>query len=121
MKKNIVRALSVALVLTAMSGIVAFAETRALGDGGEAKLYCTYSSGMRKVYAATNRGSSSELAGLWVVTTYQDGSQDTYRSGIAKQNQVYTHGYEWSEDYKSTHKLFRYSNDCYATEYLSDY
>lgn len=72
---------------------------------GEATLNVNCANGMRDCYASTNP-SNVYPAYLKVVTTYDDGTEYVYETDIIYKPHKYTHDFEWSLDYLSTHRIW---------------
>ncbi len=80
-------------------------------DDGYAYNNASYSGGLRRCSAGTINNRDNEYASLYVCTTYQDGTQSDYWSGIVEDSAVVNFGWESTEDYSSIHRLYtnRYS------------
>lgn len=119
-KRTMIKAAALSVLLASAMTTVAFAVSTNMESGGYAYLNSNYSNGMRNVSAGTIRGNSAHLAFLEVTTTYQDGDQYIYNSGVSCSDKTYSSDYEWSEDYTSVHKLYTSVSNCYSTRYLSE-
>lgn len=108
-----------ALTIFSVSTTV-FAVQTNMEQGGYAYLNSNYSNGMRDMSAGTIRGNTTHMAYLKVTTRYQDGSEEVYDSGVSRSDKTTSSGYEWSEDYKSHHRLFTSAEKLYDEEYLSE-
>lgn len=108
-----------ALTIFAVSTTV-FAAEEYMEQGGYAYLNSNYSNGMRNMSAGTIRGNNTHMASLKVTTRYQDGSEEVYNSGVSRSDKTLASDYEWSEDYKSHHRLFSSAQNCYDNAYLSE-
>lgn len=119
-KRTMIKAAALSALLVSAMTTVAFAASEKMAEGGYAYLNSSYSNGMRNVSAGTIRGNSAHLALLEVTTTYQNGEQYTYSSGVSCNDQTYSSDYEWSEDYTSVHKLYTSVRNCYSTANLAE-
>lgn len=108
-----------ALTIFSVSTTV-FAVQTNMEQGGYAYLNSNYSNGMRNMSAGTIRGNATHMASLRVTTRYQDGSEEVYYSGVSKSDKTRSLDYEWSEDYKSIHRLFTSAEDLYDEVHLSE-
>lgn len=113
-KKMIVLTVSSISVVCA---IPALAKSANMEDG-YAYNNASYSSGLRKCSAGTINNRDNEYASLYICTTYQDGTQSDYWSGIVEGSASINWGWERTEDYSSIHRLYT-SRSSYARDSVS--
>ena len=119
MKTKIKRIAALSALLVFAMSMTVLAERREMARGGTAYLNCNYSNGMRNMSAGTIRGNTVDMASLIVTTTYQNGSEYVYDSGISRKDQFTSSDYEWSEDYSSIHSLYESATKRYDRVPLS--
>lgn len=118
-KKNCCAFVALSALLVFAMSMTVIAASAEMARGGNAYLNCNYSNGMRNMSAGTIRGNSVDMAALIVTTTYQDGSEYVYNSGISRNDQFTSSDYEWSEDYSSIHSLYESADKRYDRVRLS--
>ena len=99
-KNKLVRnAVAVVVALGVIGTIPVFAESYDMEDG-HAYNNATSSGGIK----------SGEYASLYLRTTYQDGQESDYWSGVVQGSVHENTGWDWAEDYYSIHRLHRTSS-----------
>ena len=107
-KNKLVRnAVAVVVALGVIGTIPVFAESYDMEDG-HAYNNATSSGGIKCCDAGTINDRSGEYASLYLRTTYQDGQESDYWSGVVQG--VGTRKYWLAEDYYSIHRLHRTSS-----------
>ena len=89
--------------------IPVFAESYDMEDG-HAYNNATSSGGIKCCDAGTINDRSGEYASLYLRTTYQDGQESDYWSGVVQGSVHENTGWDWAEDYYSIHRLHRTSS-----------
>ena len=106
-KNKLVRnAVAVVVALGVIGTIPVFAESYDMEDGHNA----TSSGGIKCCDAGTINDRSGEYASLYLRTTYQDGQESDYWSGVVQGSVHENTGWDWAEDYYSIHRLHRTSS-----------
>lgn len=76
-------------------------------ENGYAYNNASYSGGLRCCDAGTVNERDGEYASLYLRTTYDDGTEDEYWSGITYGSAHKSTDWEWAEDYYSIHELHK--------------
>lgn len=109
-KNKLVRnAVAVVVALGVIGTIPVFAESYDMEDG-HAYNNATSSGGIKCCDAGTINDRSGEYASLYLRTTYQDGQESDYWSGVVPGSVHENTGWDWAEDYYSIHRLHRTSS-----------
>ena len=69
--------------------------------------------GEYKISAGTVRKNGAQQASIFVDKVYYDGSEETYSSGTVNKDVLYTHDYEYIEDYTTKHRTYKDNNNVF--------
>ena len=108
MKHKIKRVLALAAVMTFMFSTVVFAARETFGGDARAVLEAESSGGMKKCLAETWVGTPHIYASIDYWTYYEDGSEDSYFSGLGvgfARNSDYN-VWKSATDYKCIHEVY---------------
>lgn len=111
-KVGLKRIIPLAVIMTLFMSITAFAANVTTENRNFAYLNTDYSGGQKNMSAGTVRISDPNgYTSLFITTTYDDGSENDYYSGVVHYDATKVYDYQWAEDYSSTHKWYHSAYD----------